>query len=124
DGAAARGRRAVDRVPARQPHCHVAVAPVAGAWLVEWSQMGGWNLEVGKPRQDTVRIGVVRADPLPAAGLAADTPRTVVRYPRGRTYGIASATGGMTSNSPLWEPQPAHAVDGAGAIYVSPGQPY
>ena len=36
------------------------VAPVEGAWLVEWSQIGGWNLEAGKPRQDTVRIGLVR----------------------------------------------------------------
>ena len=99
---------------------------VAGEWLVSlWES--GWKLEVGRARRDTTRL--LRATRLTAQtsagnGPAAQTMQPVVEYETGRTYGIAYGTDGMTANSPLWEPRPAHAVDASGNVYLSRGSPY
>lgn len=99
-------------------------ARLGNGWLVE-PRTVGWKLEVGKPYRDTIRVARADADSAaPGGGLAVATAREILAYARGRTYGIASELGGMTANSPLFEPQPSHAVDGSGNIYIAAGSPY
>jgi hypothetical protein len=102
------------------------VARVAGAWLVSpWES--GWKLEVGRVRRDTTRVmRAGRLTPQTSAGdgATAQTMQPVVAYETGRMYGIAFGSDGMTGNSPLWEPRPAHAVDASGNVYLSRGSPY
>jgi len=98
------------------------VAQVGGAWLVSpWES--SWKLEVGRARRDTTRLmraGRLTSQASAGDGTAAQTMQPVVEYETGRMYGIA----GMTANSPLWEPRPAHAVDASGNLYLSRGSPY
>lgn len=91
----------------------------AGAYVMasrrEWS---GWRYEVGVPVRDTVRVLVSNTTP---AGDAPADP--VLMYVTGRTFGIHSEMA-MTANSPLWEPEPAVAVDQRGRTFKSDGRRY
>jgi hypothetical protein len=102
------------------------VARVDGEWLVSpWES--SWKLEVGRARRDTTRVmraGRLTSQASAGDGTAAQTMQPVVEYEIGRRYGIAYSSEGMTANSPLWEPSPAHAVDASGNVYVSRGSPY
>jgi hypothetical protein len=65
----------------------------------------------GAPAQQATAVGSAEAAPV------------LLEYVEGRSYTFASAVGSWRER-PLWEPQPQHAVDGAGRIYLSPGSPY
>jgi hypothetical protein len=127
------GGAVLGTIPLRQERTIVfPTARANGGWLVQ-RVTPGWNLEIGKARRDTARVLFADLTQLapPDAGNddGAETPgfRPVVEYETGRTFGIhyeMNGRSGMTANSPLWEPSPSHAVDGAGNIYVAHGAPY
>jgi hypothetical protein len=97
------------------------VSPLAeldSGWIaVVFDRSSGWRYEVGVGRQDTTRIAWL------ADGRPSGEVREIARYARGRYFGIRSERV-MTANSPIWEPDPAHAVDGLGRTYVHHGLPY
>jgi hypothetical protein len=103
----------------------VGVVPLGrteSRWVVAVSTRAStWPYQVGVARQDTTRIATLSSLTAPSAG----TPdlHDVVRYPRGRLFGIASPRA-MTANSPVWEPRPNHAIDGQGRTFVSDGREY
>ena len=126
------GGAVLGTIPLRQDRMIVfPTARANGGWLVQRSTPG-WNLEIGRARRDTARIlfaDLAQLAQVSGSDGGAEMPafRPVVEYETGRTFGIhyeMNGRSGMTANSPLWEPSPSAAVDGAGNIYVSRGAPY
>jgi hypothetical protein len=108
------------------------VGRAGDGWIVQPAELA-WTLEIGRARRDTTRVAfVTELSSLPEAGGDGAAPpvgalRPVVEYEAGRMFGIGyelEGRAGMTGNSPLWEPTPAHAVDASGNVYVSKGAPY
>lgn len=123
----------------REASISFPVARVGGGWILQPWQFE-WRDEIGRARRDTLRL-VFAADehtiateptsgaghPDDSGGLNASAVRPVATYLSGRSYGIGyemNGSAGMTANSPLWEPSPAHAVDAAGNVYLASGGPY
>lgn len=106
------------------------VGRTSDGWLLQVDRYGGWPYQIGVAHRDTARIlyspSLEDARPSSARSEEDDArsaAETIVRYPKKRQFGI-DAPGTMTANSPLWEAEPAHAIDGRGRVYVSRGVDY